>query len=93
MGDFDLVTAADVQLMQGLAQRVKGHACDGGTWARRLWFSGDALVAWGLRCVPQPTFVPFSRLGATAWPFFSALNSVRASVRFHSTASPAFDVG
>jgi hypothetical protein len=69
MGDFDLVTAADVQLMQGLAQRVtavrpdlvnsdatfgelawiwgKGHACDGGTWPRRLWFSGDALVAWG----------------------------------------------
>jgi GNAT superfamily N-acetyltransferase len=75
MGDFDLVTAADVQLMQGLAQRVtavrpdlvntdaafgelawiwgKGHACDGGTWLRRLWFSGDALVAWGWAYLPH----------------------------------------
>jgi GNAT superfamily N-acetyltransferase len=75
MGDFDLVTAADVQLMQGLAQRVtavrpdlvntdatfgelawiwgKGHASDGGTWPRRLWFSGDALVAWGWAYLPH----------------------------------------
>jgi len=75
MGDLDLVTAADVQLMQGLAQRVtavrpdlvnsdatfgelawiwgKGHACDGGTWPRWLWFSGDALVAWGWAYLPH----------------------------------------
>ena len=75
MGDFDLVTAADVQLMQGLAQRVtavrpdlvnsdasfgelawiwgKGHAALGTTWARRLWFSGDGLVAWGWACLPH----------------------------------------
>ena len=75
MGDFDLVTAEDVQLMQGLAQRVtavrpdlvnsdatfgelawiwgKGHACDGRTWPRRLWFSGDALVAWGWAYLPH----------------------------------------
>jgi GNAT superfamily N-acetyltransferase len=75
MDDFDLVTAADVQLMQGLAQRVtavrpdlvnsdatfgelawiwgKGHASDGGTWPRRLWFSGDALVAWGWAYLPH----------------------------------------
>jgi hypothetical protein len=67
MGDSDLMTAADVQLMQGLAQRVtavrpdlvnsdasfgeltwiwgKGHVADGETWPRRLWFSGDTLVA------------------------------------------------
>ena len=65
MGDVDLVTAADMRLMQDLAQRVtairpdlvnsdgsfgelvwiwgKGNACDGGTWPRRLWFSG----VWG----------------------------------------------
>jgi GNAT superfamily N-acetyltransferase len=75
VGDFDLVTAADVQLMQGLAQRVtsvrldlvnsdatfgelawiwgKGHACDGRTWPRRLWFAGDALVAWGWAYLPH----------------------------------------
>ena len=75
MGDFDLVTAEDVQLMQGLAQRVtavrpdlvnsdaafgelawiwgKGHACDGRTWPRRPWFSGDALVAWGWAYLPH----------------------------------------
>ena len=75
MGDFDLVTAADIQLMQGLAQLVtavrpdlvnsdasfgelawiwgKGHASDGGTWPRRLWFSGDALVAWGWAYLPH----------------------------------------
>ena len=75
MGDFDLVTAADIRLMQGLAQRVtairpdlvnsdasygelawiwgKGHASDGETWPRRLWFSGDALVAWGWAYLPH----------------------------------------
>jgi hypothetical protein len=75
MGDFDLVTATDVQLMQDLAQRVtalrpdlvnsdasfgelawiwgKGHASDGGTWPRRLWFSGDVLVAWGWAYLPH----------------------------------------
>ena len=75
MDDFDLVTAADIGLMQGLAQRVtairpdlvnsdasfgelawiwgKGHASDGGTWPRRLWFSGDALVAWGWAYLPH----------------------------------------
>jgi GNAT superfamily N-acetyltransferase len=75
MGDFDLVTAADVQLMQGLAQRVtairpdlvnsdatfgelawiwgKGHAAVGATWPRRLWFSSDALVAWGWAYLPH----------------------------------------
>jgi GNAT superfamily N-acetyltransferase len=75
MGDFDLVTATDVRLMQGLAQRVtairpdvvnsdasfgelawiwgKGHACDGATWPRRLWFSGDALVAWAWAYLPH----------------------------------------
>ena len=69
MTNFELVTAADVQLMQGLAQRVtatrpdlmnsdasfgelawiwgKGHASDGASWPRRLWFSGEELVAWG----------------------------------------------
>jgi GNAT superfamily N-acetyltransferase len=73
--DFDRVTADDVQLMQGLAQRVtathpdlvnsdasygelawiwgKGHAADGATWVRQLWFSGDALVAWGWAYLPH----------------------------------------
>ena len=75
VGDFDLVTATDVQLMQGLAQRVtadrpdlvnsdatfgelawiwgKGHATDGGTWPRRLWFCDDALVAWAWAYLPH----------------------------------------
>jgi GNAT superfamily N-acetyltransferase len=75
MGDFDLVTAADVRLMQDLAQRVtairpdlinsdasfgelawiwgKGHAADGGTWPRRLWFSGAALAAWAWAYQPH----------------------------------------
>jgi GNAT superfamily N-acetyltransferase len=75
MGDIELVTAADVRLMQGLAQRVtavrpdlvntdasfgelawiwgKGHAAYGTTWARRLWFSGGELVAWGWAYLPH----------------------------------------
>jgi len=73
--NFELVTAADVQQMQGLAQRVtatrpdllnsdatfgelawnwgKGHASDGATWPRRLWFSGGDLVAWGWARLPH----------------------------------------
>ena len=75
MTNFELVTAADVQLMQGLAQRVtaarpdlvnseatfgelawnwgKGHASDGASWPRRLWFSGGDLVAWGWAYLPH----------------------------------------
>jgi len=75
MDSSELVTAADVQLMQELAQRItaarldlvntdasfgelawiwgKGHASDGRTWPRRLWFSGDALVAWGWAYLPH----------------------------------------
>jgi GNAT superfamily N-acetyltransferase len=75
MDDSGHVTAADVRLMQGLAQRVaadrldlvnsdasfgelawiwgKGHASDGGSWRRRLWFSGDELVAWGWAQLPH----------------------------------------
>jgi ribosomal protein S18 acetylase RimI-like enzyme len=75
MTDFELVTAADVRLMQGLAQRVTaarpdlvsadasygelawiwghGHAAYGTSWPRRLWFSGDDLVAWGWACLPR----------------------------------------
>ncbi|MEY9968707.1 ribosomal protein S18 acetylase RimI-like enzyme [Streptacidiphilus sp. MAP12-16] len=75
MTDFELVTAADVELMQGLAQRVTatrpdlvsadasygelawiwghGHAAYGTAWPRRLWFSGDDVVAWGWACLPR----------------------------------------
>jgi GNAT superfamily N-acetyltransferase len=75
VGDYDLVTAEDVRLMQGLAQRVtaarpelvnsdasfgelawiwgKGHASDGETWPRRLWFSAGELVAWGWAYLPH----------------------------------------
>ena len=75
MTTVELVTAADVQLMQGLAQRVtatrpdlvnseatfgelawnwgKGHAGDGASWRRRLWFSGGDLVAWGWARLPH----------------------------------------
>jgi len=75
MANFELVTAADVQLMQGLAQRVtairldlvnsdasfgelawiwgKGHASDGASWPRRLWFSGGSLVAWSWAYLPH----------------------------------------
>jgi len=31
----------------------KGHASDGRTWPRRLWFSGDALVAWAWAYLPH----------------------------------------
>ena len=75
MTNFEPVTAADVQLMQGLAQRVtatrldlvnsdasfgelawiwgKGHASDGASWARQLWFSAGNLVAWGWAYLPH----------------------------------------
>ena len=75
MTDFEPVTAGDVPLMQGLAQRVtairpdlvnsdasfgelawiwgKGHAGDGSSWRRRLWFSGGDLVAWGWAYLPR----------------------------------------
>ncbi|MEW1690613.1 GNAT family N-acetyltransferase [Streptomyces sp. NPDC091265] len=69
------MTAADLRLMQGLAQRVtairpelvngdatfgelawnwgKGHARDGVSRPRRLWFSGGRLVAWGWAVLPR----------------------------------------
>ncbi len=31
----------------------KGHASAGGTWRRRLWFSGDTLVAWAWAELPH----------------------------------------
>ncbi len=31
----------------------KGRAADGVTWARRLWFSGGELVAWGWAYLPH----------------------------------------
>jgi len=31
----------------------KGHASDGRTWVRRLWFSGDARVAWAWAYLPH----------------------------------------
>jgi GNAT superfamily N-acetyltransferase len=73
--DLELLTDADVRLMQGLAQRVtaarpdhisagasygelawiwgKDRAVAGATWPRRLWFSGDELVAWGWISLPH----------------------------------------
>jgi ribosomal protein S18 acetylase RimI-like enzyme len=75
MTDFELLTAADIPLMQGLAQRVtatrpdlisagasygelawiwgQGSTLYGATWPRRLWFSGDELVAWGWAFLPH----------------------------------------
>jgi GNAT superfamily N-acetyltransferase len=75
MATFELVSAADVELMQGLAQRItatrlelvnaeatfgelawgwgKGHASDGATWPRRLWFRDGELVAWGWGQLPR----------------------------------------
>jgi GNAT superfamily N-acetyltransferase len=75
MANVELVTAADVQLMQGLAQRVtairlelvnsdasfgelawiwgKGHAREGASWPRRLWFSSGELVAWSWAYLPH----------------------------------------
>jgi hypothetical protein len=75
MANVELVTAADVRRMQGLAQRVtatrpdlvnsdaslgelawtwgKGHASDGASWRRRLWFSGGELVAWSWAYLPH----------------------------------------
>ncbi|MEA5367326.1 GNAT family N-acetyltransferase [Amycolatopsis sp., V23-08] len=75
MGNAELLTAADVRLMQGLAQRItatrldlvngdtsygelawnwgKGHTAHGAGWRRRLWFSGDDLVAWGWARMPH----------------------------------------
>lgn len=75
MTDVELLTAADIPLMQGLAQRItasrpdlisagasygelawvwgKGCASYGASWPRRLWFSGDELVAWGWAFLPH----------------------------------------
>ncbi len=75
MSEFELVTAADIHLLQDLAQRVtavrpdlvnsdasfgelawiwgKGHASDGSTWPRQLWFSAGILVAWGWAYLPR----------------------------------------
>ena len=40
----------------------------------------------------QPTCVPLSRFAGTCWLFLSAVKSCRASLWFHSTASPALAV-
>jgi GNAT superfamily N-acetyltransferase len=75
MTSVELMTPADVQLMQRLAQQVtaarpelvtsgasvgelawtfgRGHAARGSGWPRRLWFAGDALVAWGWAFLPH----------------------------------------
>ncbi|MGW6405364.1 GNAT family N-acetyltransferase [Streptomyces sp. NPDC055134] len=75
MANFELVTAADVRLMQSLARRVtatrpdlvnadasfgelawkwgKGHAANGASWPRRLWFSGGDPVAWSWAHLPH----------------------------------------
>ncbi|MCO1574410.1 GNAT family N-acetyltransferase [Crossiella sp. SN42] len=75
MANLELMTAGDVRLMQGLAQRVtalrpelvnsdaaygelawnwgKGHAADGASWPRRLWFADGELVAWGWAHLPR----------------------------------------
>ncbi|MGW0515947.1 GNAT family N-acetyltransferase [Crossiella sp. NPDC003009] len=75
MANVELMTAADVRLMQGLAQRVtalrpelvnsdasygelawnwgKGHAADGASWPRQLWFADGDLVAWGWAHLPR----------------------------------------
>lgn len=75
MTGLDLLTAGDIPLMQGLAQRVtairpdqisadasygelawvwgQGRARHGATWPRRLWFSGDELVAWAWAFLPR----------------------------------------
>ena len=75
MTNLELMTAADLQLMQGLAQRVtairpdlisadasygelawvwgKGCTAHRATWPRRLWFSGDQLVAWSWAFLPR----------------------------------------
>ncbi|MFD8499072.1 GNAT family N-acetyltransferase [Amycolatopsis sp. NPDC059657] len=75
MTNAELLTAADVELMQELAQRVtatrldlvnsdasygelawnwgKGHAAQGASWRKRLWFDGDSLVAWGWAQLPR----------------------------------------
>ncbi|WP_406335721.1 GNAT family N-acetyltransferase [Streptomyces sp. NBC_00203] len=75
MTDVEVLTAADIPLMQGLAQRVtatrpdlisagasygelawiwgQGRAAYGTTWPRRLWSSGDELVAWGWAFLPR----------------------------------------
>lgn len=69
------LTADDVELMQGLAQRItatrpelvnsdasygelawnwgRGHAADGASRRRRLWFSDGELVAWGWAQLPH----------------------------------------
>ncbi|GAA2766643.1 hypothetical protein GCM10010103_56840 [Streptomyces paradoxus] len=75
MANAEHVTAVDVHLMQGLAQRVtadrpdlvnsdasygelawnwgKGCAADGASWRRRMWYSGEELVAWGWVHLPR----------------------------------------
>jgi GNAT superfamily N-acetyltransferase len=119
VGDFDLVTAVDVELMQGLAQRVaadrpdlvnsdatfgelawiwgKGHATDGGTWPRRLWFSGDALVAWAWAYLPHQlrrsdgsvTDVTGAYLGYQVHPGHAAL--VDEVIGWYDTAAAALE--
>ena len=51
VGDFDLVTAADVQLMQGLAQRVTAVRPDlvnsDASFGELAWIWGQGQVAYG----------------------------------------------
>src|SRR5215467_153658 len=49
----DLVTA-DASFGELAWVWGKGHAAHGTTWPRRLWFSGDDLVAWGWALLPHP---------------------------------------
>ena len=51
MGDIELVTAADVQLMQGLAQRVTATSprqiSAGASYGELAWIWGKGHASWG----------------------------------------------
>jgi len=98
MGDFDLVTATDVQLMQGLAQRVTAIRPDlvnsDATFGKLAWIWGTGMppvpgpgrVACGF---PAASSLPGVGLSVGFRPFTRAIDQARGLVLVSSIAKPS----
>ena len=72
MTDFELLTAADVQLMQGLAQRVTAlrpdHISAGASYGELSWIWGQGCVPYG-KTWPRRLWYSGGELVAWGWAF------------------------
>jgi hypothetical protein len=97
MTDFELVTATDVQLMQGMAQRVTATRPDlisaGASYGELAWIWGKGRAPYGATW-PRRLWFPGAELVAWSWAFLP--HQVRrndGSVTDITGASLSYQVG